>query len=188
MAEPIQAVSFLGRFTVLRGAVRELWITFAAKLIVILAYSVMNSTLVLWLSYDLGFDDTHAGYIVFCWSAAMTLFTVLVGSLTDAVGLRKAFLLGVGVCVFARLVMAFATTRWLALVFGMLPLALGEALSSPVLVAAVRRYSTTAQRSISFSIFYAVMNVGFFIAGYIFDFLRKGLGERGHFTLPVLGI
>jgi len=188
MAETTHAVSFLGRFTVLRGAVRELWITFAVKVIGILAYSVMNSTLVLWLSYDLGFNDTNAGYIVFGWSAALTLFTVMVGSLTDAIGLRKAFLLGTWVCVFARLVMTFATSKWLALICGMLPLALGEALGTPVLVAAVRRYSTTAQRSISFSIFYAVMNVGFFIAGFIFDFLRKGMGERGHVTLPILGV
>ena len=139
MAETPPAVSFLSRFTVLHGAVRELWITFAVKVITILAYSVMNSTLVLWLSYDLGFNDANAGYIVFGWSAAMTLFTVLVGSLTDAIGLRKAFLLGTWVCVFARLVMTFATNRWLALTFGMLPLALGEALGVPVLVAAVRR-------------------------------------------------
>ena len=32
---------------------------------------------------------------------------------------------------------------------------------TPVMVAAVRRYTTTAQRSVSFSIFYAVMNAGF---------------------------
>ena len=82
MAETTHAVSFLGRFTVLRGAVRELWITFAVKVIGILAYSVMNSTLVLWLSYDLGFNDTNAGYIVFGWSAALTLFTVMVEPLS----------------------------------------------------------------------------------------------------------
>src|SRR5437773_8726520 len=111
MAETTHVVSFLGRFTVLHGAVRELWITFAVKVITILAYSVMNSTLVLWLSHDLGFNDAKAGYIVFGWSAAMTLFTVLVGSRTDAIGLRKAVLLGTWGCVFAGLVVTLATHR-----------------------------------------------------------------------------
>ena len=70
----------------------------------------------------------------------------------------------------------------------MFPLAVGEALSTPVLVAAVRRYSNTRQRSISFSIFYMMMNVGFFIAGFLFDYVRQGLGEHGHLTLPLLGV
>jgi hypothetical protein len=41
---------FLGKFTVLKGAARELWITFSVKLLVIAAYALTNSTLVLWLS------------------------------------------------------------------------------------------------------------------------------------------
>ena len=181
-------VTFLGRFAVLRGAVRELWIIFGAKLLGILAYGVMNSTLILWLSSDLGYNDADAGYLVAAWSTLLTLFTVLVGSLVDAIGLRKAFLLGFGVCLFSRGIMTFATIKWVALLCGLMPLALGEALITPVMVAAVRRYSTTAQRSISFSIFYAMMNVGFFIASWIFDHVRKGLGEYGRLSVPWLGL
>jgi len=55
----------------------------------------------------------------------------------------------------------------------LLPLAIGEALGTPVLLAATRVYSTTAQRSIAFSIIYALMNVGYLAAGYIFDFIRS---------------
>ena len=29
---------------------------------------------------------------------------------------------------------------------------------------------------------------GFFIAAYLFDFVRQGLGEHGHLTLPLLGV
>lgn len=180
--------SFVQKFLVLRGAVRELWIIFGAKLLAILAYGLMNSTLVLWLSSDLGYSDTRAGLIVAVWSTAMTLFTILVGSLVDAIGLRKAFLLGFCVCVFARGVLTFGTAHWLVLSAGLLPLALGEALMTPVMVAAVRRYSTTAQRSVSYSIFYAMMNVGFLIGAWVFDLVRSGLGEYGHYTLPLLGV
>ena len=52
-------------------------------------------------------------------------------------------------------------------------MAIGEALGTPVLLAATRVYSTTAQRSIAFSIIYALMNVGYLAAGYIFDFVRS---------------
>jgi len=179
---------FVAKFTVLRGAVRELWLVFGAKLLAILAYAVMNSTLALWLSSDLGYSDAEAGYLIAVWSTIMTLFTVLVGSLVDAIGLRKAFLLGFAICVASRGVMSLTTVRWLALWLGLFPLALGEALMTPVMVAAIRRYSTTAQRSISFSIFYAMMNVGFAIGGWIFDGVRHSLGEHGSLNIPLLNI
>ena len=58
----------------------------------------------------------------------------------------------------------------------MFPLAIGEALSTPVLVAAVRRYSNTRQRSISFSIFYMMMNVGLLHRRISLRFRAAGVG------------
>ncbi len=180
---------FVSKFTVLSGAARELWVTFGIKFLGVLACAVANSTLVLWLSYDLGYSDVRSGAFVFGWSAAMTLCTVLVGSFTDAIGLRKAFLLGVIVCVVARAFMTFTTIKWVALGLGLVPLAIGEALGTPVLVAAVRRYSNTSQRSISFAVFYAVMNMAFLISSLIFDYIRQTVGEpHGAFAVPALGL
>ncbi|HYR21567.1 MAG TPA: MFS transporter [Chthoniobacterales bacterium] len=165
---------FIAKFTVLKGARRELWLTFLIKFLIYTAYSVTNKTMVLWLSKDLGFNDQAAGALVgWVWAPAMTIFTLLAGSLTDAIGLRRTFFLGVAICTVARSVMVTTTIPWLALACGVLPLAVGEALGTPVLLAATRVYSTTAQRSISFSIIYALMNVGYLAAGYIFDFIRS---------------
>jgi len=171
---------------VLKGAPRELWLTFAIKFLGITAYKVTNLTLVLWLSSDFGYSDQKALGLVVAWSLSMTVFTLLVGSLTDAVGLRKTFFLGVWLCLVARTVMVFTTVKWLAVAGGLVPLAMGEALGTPVLIAAVRRYSNTRQRSVSFSLFYTIMNVGFLLASFIFDYIRQGLGEHGHLTLPLV--
>jgi MFS family permease len=180
--------TFLGKFTVLLGAARELWIVLAYVVLSNVAYAMVNLTLTLWLSTDLGYSDVKAGLFVTSWSALMTLCIVLVGSLTDALGLRRTFLLGCSLCIVARLFMAFTTAKVLALGCGLSLLAVGEALGSPVTVAALRRYTTTAQRSIAFSIFYAIMNAGFSIAGCLYDLLRQGMGERGQFTVPWLGV
>ena len=187
MAEATLALRFLGRFTVLKGASRELWLTFIVKFLGITAYKLMNVTLVLWLSSDFGFSDQAALHLVVAWSLSMTVMTLLVGSLTDAIGLRKTFFLGVWICVVARAVMAFTTVKWLALACGLFPLAVGEALGTPVLLAAVRKYSNTQQRSIAFSLFYTIMNLGFLVAGYVFDFVRQGMGEYGRLDLPLIG-
>ncbi len=166
--------SFLAKFTVLKGAQRNLWLTFGIKFLIYTAYSVTNKTMVLWLSKDLGFSDQAAGALVgWVWAPAMTVFTLLAGSLTDAIGLRRTFFLGVAICTIARSVMVVTTIPSLALACGVLPLAVGEALGTPVLLAATRRYSTVAQRSISFSIIYMIMNVGYFAAGWIFDYVRQ---------------
>jgi MFS family permease len=165
---------FIAKFTVLKGAQRDLWLTFLIKFLIYTAYSVTNKTMILWLSKDLGFSDQAAGALVgWVWAPAMTVFTLLAGSLTDAIGLRRTFFLGVTICTFARSVMIGTTIPWLALLCGVLPLAIGEALGTPVLLAATRVYSTTQQRSIAFSIIYAIMNVGYLVAGVVFDFIRR---------------
>ncbi|OGS15025.1 MAG: hypothetical protein A2234_11680 [Elusimicrobia bacterium RIFOXYA2_FULL_58_8] len=180
--------SFIGKFMILKGAVRELWLIFATKIMTILAYSLVNSVLVLWLSSDLRLSDKSAGWVIGYWSIIMTAFTVMVGSLVDAVGIRKSLLAGFGLAALARLVMAFFAAQYIAVPFGLFPLALGEALQTPVMAAAVRRFTTTRQRSIAFSMYYSMMNVGFAIASYVVDKVRGGMGEYGHFTVPWLGI
>ena len=90
---------FLAKFTVLKGAQRNLWLTFLIKFLIYTAYSVTNKTMVLWLSKDLGFSDQAAGALVgWVWAPAMTVFTLLAGSVTDAIGLRRTFFLGVAIC------------------------------------------------------------------------------------------
>jgi len=177
--------AFLGKFTVILGAQRELWLTFSIKLFGSMAYKLVNTTLVLWLSSDLGFNDQNASFLFGAFGIAITGGTLLVGSLTDAIGLRKTFFLGISTCVIARSFMALSTSRYLTLIAGLLPLAFGEALGNPVLIAAVGRYSSTRQRSIAFSISYAAMNGGFYLAVALFDYLRNAhvLGEHGHLQI-----
>ncbi len=180
---------FVAKFGVLKDAIPELWIAFAIKFVIVAAYALTNSTIVLWLHSDLGYSDQQALPLVAAWSMTMTGTMLLVGSLTDVLGMRRTLFLGTSICIVARLVMVLATARWLALGGGLLPLAVGEALGGPVLVAAARRYSNTRQRSISFAVIYAMMNVGFWIAAWLFDHVRSvrtGLGEYGR--MDVLGL
>lgn len=184
--------NFLQKFLVLRGAPRELWIVYAAYILENLAYKVGSATvLTLWLSSDLGFGDESAGAMVATWAAMMTLFTVFVGSLTDALGVRRTFLLGFGICLVSRTVMALTVNRWVVLPFGFYLQAAGISLMIPVMAAACKKYTNTAQRSVAFSLYYALMNLGFLLGDWFFDRLRStrlGLGEHGHWTLPLLNL
>ena len=192
-ASPTQSKfrNFLQKFLVLRSAPRELWIIYAAYILENLAYKVGAATvLTLWLSSDLGFGDKSAGAMVATWSAVMTLITVFIGPFTDALGVRRTFLLGFAVCLVARTVMTLTADRWVVLPCGLYLQAVGIALMIPVMAAAMKKYSNTAQRSVAFSLYYALMNLGFAAGDWIFDPVRSprtGLGEHGHWTLPLLG-
>ncbi|MEW6073356.1 MAG: MFS transporter [Planctomycetota bacterium] len=177
---------FFAEFTTLRGAPRELWLIYGTKVLEILAYAAMNSILVLWLSADLGFSDARAGDVIAWWSTVITLVTVAVGSLVDAIGIKKSFLLGFWLCLASRGVMAFADSAWIALPLGMLPLAVGLALMVPVMNAALKRYATKKQQTMAFALFYMMMNLGFMLAGFLIDGVRGRLGElKG---MNVLGV
>ena len=116
---------FFRKFTVLRSAPRELWIVLAAYILENIAYKLSSSQVLPgWLKIEMGMGDETKGLIIGMWSALVTLFTVLVGSFTDAVGIRRTFLIGFTICVSARLVMMAADIKWLALAVGLLPLAL----------------------------------------------------------------
>jgi MFS family permease len=188
VSSPRGIAGFFNSFAVLKGASRELWLVFLIKWLSITAYSITNKTFVLWLSSDFGYSDKAAVGMVGIWAMTMTGITIMIGALADAIGLRKSLLLGIYICIVTRIVMVMGDVKWLALGLGLFPLAIGEALSGPILVAATRRYSTTAQRSISFSILYMVMNLAFLTAGYVFDWVRSGLGEHGHFDFLGLHI
>jgi MFS family permease len=181
---------FLNKFSMMAAAPRELWIVYAAYIMENLAYKVgAASVLSLWLSSDLGFNDVKAGGMIASWSAIMTLTTVLVGSLTDALGIRRTFLLGFTICLVSRTIMALSADRWIALPFGLYPQAVGIALMIPVMAAACKQYTNAAQRSVAFALYYALMNLGYAVGDVIFDRLRgaHGMGEHGLWTLPFLG-
>ncbi len=171
----------------LQGAPREMGFTFGLKFLSVTAYKLLNVTLVLWLANDLGYSKESALALIAGWSIVMSVSTLLAGSVTDALGLRRTLLIGVGLCVATRLIMALTTNGTVALACGLLPLAVGEALCTPVLVAALRRFSTTRQRSVAFSLFYAIMNLGFMVAYFLFDGIRESLLAHGRPSLPLVG-
>jgi len=177
----------VGAYAVLKlqGAPREVGLTFGLKFLSVTAYKILNVTLVLWMINDFGFSEKSALGFITGWSLVLTAFTVLAGSITDALGLRRTLMIGVSSCVITRGVMVVTQNQTAVFLLGLFPLAIGEALSTPVLVAALRRYTAPAQRSVAFSLFYALMNFGFLVGYFVFDGVREHLKANGGLSLPM---
>ena len=172
----------------LRGSPKEVGITFGLKFLSVTAYKILNFTLVMWLLKDLGYAETGASSLIVGWSLFMTCATIISGPLTDALGLRRTLFIGATLCIITRLVMVFCSIKWLALVAGLMPLAIGEALCTPVLVAALRRYSKPSQRSVAFSLFYALMNFGFMFGYFIADAVKEKVPVHATYLLPLVNV
>ncbi len=193
MAEKIEkkgmVSSFIEKFTVLKTAPRELWIIYLAKILEIAAYAIMSTGLILYLSADLHFSDLEAGAFIGYWSVGITFVTFFAGALTDVLGIKRTFIWGFAICLFARAVMTFFDSPpIIPILFGFIPLAVGLALMVPVMTAACKRYSNKDQRSMAFSLYYVLMNVGFIIGGKLFDVIRTHMGEHGTYVIPLVNI
>ncbi|MBL9116209.1 MAG: MFS transporter [Verrucomicrobiaceae bacterium] len=169
----------------LRGAPSGLWVTFGLKLLSVTGYKIMMVVMVSYLMKDCGLSDSDAQFGYLLLGLMMSSCTLLAGSITDAIGLRRTLAIGVTLSVLARIIMISVSSPWLALTAGLIPVAVGEALCTPVLVAATRKFSTSEQRSVAFSVFYALLNLGFMAGYFIFDGIKQGGG--GGATIHLLG-
>jgi len=175
------AVAGVGLYAALKlaGSPRELWFTFSLKLFSVTAYKLITVVLVSYLMKDCGVKDSQAQWLFGIWGMFMSISTLLSGSLTDALGLRRTLLIGLTLCLVTRVVMIVSSNTWVVLGCGLIPLAIGEALCTPVLVAATRRYTSTAQRSVAFSVFYAILNLGFMFAYFVRDGVQSSISTSG---------
>ena len=161
----------------LRGSPRELYLMFFTKVTEYSAYGAMVNVAVLYLISDLGLSDISAGLFFSSWSIGITVGVMLVGAICDTIGIKNTLLIGCVCLLIARLIMPFCNNIWLALLFGFIPLAVGIAITGPVLKVGIKQYTTKENVTLGFGLFYTLMNVGFAIGGWYMDSMRHSMGE-----------
>ncbi|MBK8394409.1 MAG: MFS transporter [Leptospiraceae bacterium] len=172
----------------LKNSPREIWILFTAKLIEYAAYGASNMAFVLFLSKDCGLGDIAAGSYIGVWSTIMTCISILVGSVVDAIGVKKTLVIGMFAMLIGRLVMPFSNHLWIVTLFAFIPVAIGNALLIPVMSVGIKRFTTPENTALGFGLFYTLMNVGFALGGYIFDKVRLVYGEYSIQFIPFFEI
>ncbi len=162
----------------LKGSPRELYMLYIAKLLEYGAYGAINYTFALYLSADLGLSDVAAGTYIGIWSMSMTVCSMLIGAVCDAIGIKRTLLLGTAFLLFSRITLPFVPDIWSATFLSFLPLAIGMGMLLPVLSVGIKYYTTTEGSTLGFALFYTLMNVGWALGGFIFDIARRILGEH----------
>ncbi len=162
----------------LKGSPRELWLLYAAKVVEYSAYGSANMAFILFLSSDVGLGDIAAGTYIGVWSTLLTLSMIMVGAVVDAIGIKKTLLIGTIFMLFARFFMPLFDDIWMVTLLGFIPMAFGTAILGPVLSVGIKRYTTREGATLGFGLFYTLMNVGWAMGGFIFDWVRGELGEH----------
>jgi len=170
------------------GSPRELYLMFFTKLTEYSAYGAASYTFVLYLSNDVGLGDAGGAAYYTVFSLTMTITVMVVGAVCDTIGVKKTLLVGTFMLLTARLFMPLSTNVVFTTLFGFLPFALGVAITGPVLKVGIKMFTNTKTAALGFGLFYTLMNIGFAIGGWLFDYIRNIYGDGGTVVVPVLGL
>lgn len=171
----------------LRGSPRELYLMFFTKLTEYSAYGAASYCFVLYLDKDVGLGTSGATAYYTVFSLTMTIVVMVVGAVCDTIGIKKSLLIGTFMLLTARFFMPLTSNIVVTSILGFLPMAIGIAITGPVLKVGIKKFTTIEGATLGFGLFYTLMNVGFAIGGWMFDAIRVKLGDGGSTVLPILG-
>lgn len=137
----------------------DLWLVYAIKGFMSFSYFALFNILTLFLSDDFGASDSTAGWIYGGHGVAVGVLSMFGGMVVDKLGFRRAMLIGSSFLVVSFFIIAWATELRTVVITLLTLKSIGSAITMPALVVAVRRYSTARNRSLAFSLFYALMNL-----------------------------
>jgi dipeptide/tripeptide permease len=187
-------LSFSDRLHEIRtGFERPFWVANITEIFERLSYYSVFAVLVRYLNEGLGFPIAQAGTLGGLFGAAVWFMAIFGGAVADKIGFRRALSLAYFILSGAYFLVGSIGAPWLAPVRGAVPLpllagailflpALGVALVKPSVVGTIARCSTENVRSIGYSIYYTMVNIGSFLGPYLAGWVRERV-NRGEMRL-----
>ena len=155
------------------GFERPFWVANISELFERLSYYAVFASLVRYLHESLQFPTEQAAYMGGIFGAAVWFLAAVGGTMADRLGFRRALSLAYLILSCAYFLVGSIAAPWLAPVRNVVPLtilatfilllpALGVALVKPSVVGTTARASKENVRSIGYSIYYTIVNIGGF--------------------------
>jgi dipeptide/tripeptide permease len=193
-------VSFRERLEEIRtGFTAPFWVANITQLFERLAYYGATAVLAIYLSEQLHFSKELTGWMMGIFGFVVWFLPVLGGTLADRFGFRRAllfaylvmtigyFLLGSVSAPWIQAARHALTDKWLVLGVLMIP-ALGAAVVKPCVAGTTARASAESVRSIGYSIYYTLVNVGGTLGPVMAWLVRTRLGMENVFRVSALSM
>jgi proton-dependent oligopeptide transporter, POT family len=181
-------MSFSQRLEEIRtGFERPFWVANFTEIFERVAYYGTTAVLAVYLNEQLRFSSELTGWLVGTFGLVVWFLPILGGTLADRFGFRRAllfayFIMAVGYFLLGSLAAPWMqplrhalTDKWLVLAILMIP-ALGPGVVKPCVAGTTARASSENVRSIGYSIYYTLVNIGGAVGPIMAFLVRKQLG------------
>ena len=188
-------MSFSERWQEIRtGFERPFWVANITELFERLSYYGVQAVLAIYLYKSLNFTQAQAGDLIGYFGAVVWFLPIFGGALADLLGFKRSlafaylvlsigyFLLGSLSAPFLAPLRSMMTLPHLLLIILLIP-ALGPAIVKPCVVGTTARASSENVRSIGYSIYYTLVNVGGALGPLLASFIGPRYGEANVFRV-----
>jgi len=193
-------MSFTQRLDDVRtGFERPFWVANVSEIFERLSYYGAFSSLALYLQEKLNFSTEQTGTLTGIFGGMVWFLAIFGGTVADRIGFRRALSVAYFLLAGAYFLIGSIGAPWLAPVRNSLPLglfvgcililpALGISLVKPCVVGTTARASKENVRSIGYSIYYTMVNIGGASGPYVADWAHQKLGVENVYRVAALSV
>ena len=177
-----------------RGFEPAFWVANITELFERVAYYAQAAVLAIFLHESLHLSTEQTGTLMGLFGFAVWFLPILGGSLADRFGFRNSLAVAYLTLAVGYFLMGSLSASWMAPLRQALPLfwvvllvlmipALGPSVVKPVVAGTTARASTESVRSLGYSIYYTLVNIGGMLGPFIAFLVRRSLGIENVFRV-----
>jgi POT family proton-dependent oligopeptide transporter len=181
------------------GFERPFWVANVSEIFERLSYYGAFSSLAVYLQEKLNFSTEQTGTLTGIFGGMVWFLAIFGGAIADRLGFRRALSLAYLILTGAYFLIGSVGAAWLGPLRNALPLglfvgcvlilpALGVALVKPCVVGTTARASKENVRSIGYSIYYTMVNIGGAAGPYVAGWAHRKLGLETVFRISALSV
>lgn len=169
-------------FTAFFKAPRALWGINVPYVIEGLVYFGILTILGKFASENVALSDLHAGWVYSFVTGGITFAMLILGGVSDKLGIRRSLALAFGVMLIGRALVAISgsfplgsglgSPMFFIMSGGLLLMVTGYGLYQPASYAGVKRYTNPQTAAMGYAVIYGLMNFGAFFSGFISPLTR----------------
>jgi POT family proton-dependent oligopeptide transporter len=200
VGEEAERLSFSDRLQEIRtGFERPFWVANISEIFERLSYYGAFASLALYLQEKLNFSTEQTGTLTGIFGGMVWFLAIFGGAAADRLGFRRALSMAYLILAVAYFLIGSIGATWLAPVRSAVPLslfvgfililpALGISLVKPCVVGTTARASKESVRSIGYSIYYTMVNIGGAAGPYFASWAHRHLGVEGVYRVAALSV
>ena len=181
------------------GFERPFWVANISEIFARLSYYAVFAALARYLHEALQFPTDQAASLSGLFGGAVWVMAIVGGALADRIGFRRALSLAYFILTCSYFLVGSIAAPWLEPLRRVIPIgwmvgivlflpALGVALVKPSVVGTTARASKESVRSIGYSIYYTLVNIGSFLGPFLAGWIHSRMRVENVFRLAALSV